>query len=318
MATRTPHYDKELQKFLDDNPEIGRTSLGPKDIGPLREAFVSEGGDSLIAGRELDLEEWTVVARDGSTIPVSTIRKKKSTRPKAALFHIHSGGMVAGDRFIGMQMVADWVVSHDLVCTTVDYRLSPENQFPVPLHDCYDALTAFAGNLNEETPLVLVGMSAGGGLAAGLAQMALDTAGPNIAGQLLMCPMLDYRNSSVSSNQFQNLGLWDKGSNDTGWNAYLGDKRKSNSPPAYGSPSHRRDLRGLPSTFLDSGALEVFRSEIISYGESLAAADVPVELHIWPGAFHGFDLAHPTAQISQEAIQSRERWLLRLIERSIR
>ncbi len=156
-------------------------------------------------------------------------------------------------------------------------------------------------------------MSAGGGLSAGLSMMARDLDGPQLGGALLMCPMLDYRNDSASSYQFQNLGLWDKGSNDTGWNAYLGDARASGTVSPYASAFHAHNLSDLPPTFLDVGTLEVFRSEIVAFAEKLAQADVPVELHMWQGAFHGFDLTYPEAQVSKEAIQARENWLLRLL-----
>ncbi len=314
MTTPAPRYDSELQEFLDNHPEVERRSLLPEGIGPLREAFVSGGSAGLLAGRGIDLREWSTVARDGHELAMTTIHKTSSTTPRAALFHIHSGGMIAGDRYIGMDLMADWVDKHDLVCATVEYRLAPEHPFPTPLEDCFDALLAFQKTLTEDIPLVIVGMSAGGGLSAGVAQMAKDTGGPALAGQLLMCPMLDYRNDSASSHQFQDLGLWDKRSNDTGWDAYLGEKRSSGGSLLYASPLHHPDLTQLPPTFLDVGTLEVFRSEIVSYAEKLAAADVPVEFHLWMGAFHGFDLTYPDAQVSREAIQAREQWLLRLLK----
>ena len=314
MTLPAPRYDLELQRFLDNQPEIERRSLSPEGIGALREAFVSSGGAGLLRGRNIELSEWSTPARDGHDLAMTTIRRRSAEAPRAALFHIHSGGMIAGDRYIGMDLMADWVQRHNLVCATVEYRLAPEHRFPTPLEDCFDALVAFHKTLSEDIPLIVVGMSAGGGLSAGLTEMVKDTEGPELAGQLLMCPMLDYRNDSASSEQFQDLGLWDKRSNDTGWNAYLGEQRGSSGVPLYASPSHHPDLSGLPPTFLDVGTLEVFRSEIVAYAEKLAQADVPVELHMWMGAFHGFDLTHPEAQLSREAMDAREKWLLRLLK----
>jgi acetyl esterase/lipase len=298
MAPHSPRYDSELQAFLDTNPDIKRTSLTPDGIAPLREEFVSLGLEGLMGNRSLDATETVVLARDGHPLRMTTIRAKDSEAPRAALFHIHSGGMMVGDRFIGMDLMADWVQRHNLVCASVEYRLAPENPDPTPLNDCYDALVDFADSLDAQIPLIVAGMSAGGGLSAGLSLMSRDLNGPKLAGTLLMCPMLDYRN---------------KGSNDTGWNAYLGDTRFSGTVSPYASPFHAEDLSGLPPTFLDVGALEVFRSEIAGFAEKLAQADVPVEFHMWMGAFHGFDLTYPEAQVSQEAMKARERWLLRLV-----
>lgn len=298
---------------MDDNPAIDRSSLTPAGISTLREEFVSAGVSTFRDNPDLSVEEWTATASDGAPLAMTTIRPARSREPQAAIFHIHSGGMIAGDRFIGLDLMAEWVIRHDLVCASVEYRLAPEHPFPTPLNDCYDGLLAFVETLTTDTPLLVAGMSAGGGLSAGVSLRARDEHGPEIAGQLLMCPMLDYRNDSASSQQFRNLGLWDHGSNTTGWDAYLGPQWRDRSVSAYASPSHASTLTGLPPTFLDVGALEVFRSEIVDFAERLAIADVPVELHLWAGAFHGFDLTHPAASVSGEAMAAREQWLTRLL-----
>lgn len=318
MNSKAPRYEAQLQQYLDDHPEVDRTSLTPEKIAPLREAFVSLGVEGLVANRNIAATDWKVKARDGHELEMTTITKKGSTSYKGALFHIHSGGMIAGDRFIGMEMVADWVEEFDLIATTVEYRLSPQFQDPYPIQDCFDALKEFAATLDPNVPLIVVGMSAGGGLSAGVAHMAKDLGGPKLSGQLLMCPMLDESNSSASSKQFSSLGLWDRESNDVGWNALLGDRRHTDKVTHYASPAKAKDLSGLPPTFLDTGVLEVFRSEIVEYAERLAVAEVPVELHMWSGAFHGFDLSYPDAEVSKLALNARKMWLGRLLKGHMR
>lgn len=306
--------------MLDSSPEIARVPLRAEDIQALREKFVSSGAQSLREGRNVDVSESFALARDDAHLLTTTVSKEGVSRPKAALFHIHSGGMVAGDRLIGMELMADWVGAFDLVCTSVEYRLAPEHPDPTPVNDCYDGLVSFSQDILErhgDIPLIVVGMSAGGGLAAGITLMARDAGGPAIAGQLLMCPMLDESNDTASSHQFSELGLWDRESNDTGWNALLGGRRRARDVSPYASPARAENLSGLPPTYLDVGALEVFRSEIASYAERLAAAEVPVEFHLWAGAFHGFDLTFPDALVSQLAIASRKMWLERLLEGNI-
>jgi len=320
MSANTPKYDRELQNMLDSSPEIARVPLRAEDIQALREKFVSSGAQSLREGRNVDVSESFALARDDAHLLTTTVSKEGVSRPKAALFHIHSGGMVAGDRLIGMELMADWVGAFDLVCTSVEYRLAPEYPDPTPVNDCYDGLVSFSQDILErhgDIPLIVVGMSAGGGLAAGITLMARDAGGPAIAGQLLMCPMLDESNDTASSHQFSELGLWDRESNDTGWNALLGGRRHARDVSPYASPARAENLSGLPPTYLDVGALEVFRSEIASYAERLAAAEVPVEFHLWAGAFHGFDLTFPDALVSQLAIASRKMWLERLLEGNI-
>jgi acetyl esterase/lipase len=320
MSANTPKYDRELGSMLDSSPEIARVPLRAEGIEALREKFLSSGTASLLGGRDVDVSESFVLARDKARLLTTTVSKKGVSRPRAALFHIHSGGMIAGDRLIGMELVADWVDAYDLVCVSMEYRLAPEHPDPTPVNDCYDGLVSFSQDILErhgDIPLIVVGMSAGGGLAAGIALMARDFGGPAIAGQLLMCPMLDESNDTASSHQFSELGLWDRESNDTGWNALLGGRRHANDVSAYASPALAKNLSGLPATYLDVGALEVFRSEVGAYAERLAAAEVPVEFHLWAGAFHGFDLAFPDALVSRLAIASRKMWLERLLEGNI-
>ena len=220
--------------MLDSSPEIARVPLSAEGIPALREKFVSSGAESLWEGRNVVLSESFALARDEAHLLTTTVSKEGVSRPRAALFHIHSGGMVAGDRLVGMELMADWVDAFDLVCTSVEYRLAPEHPDPTPVNDCYDGLVSFSQDILERhghIPLIVVGMSAGGGLAAGITLMARDEGGPAIAGQLLMCPMLDESNDTASSHQFSELGLWDRESNDTGWNALLGGRRRARRQP---------------------------------------------------------------------------------------
>ena len=112
---------------------------------------------------------------------------------------------------------------------SVEYRLAPEHPDPYPVEDCYAALVWTAEHADElgidPARLVIVGASAGGGLAAGTTLLARDRSGPALAGQVLIYPMIDDRNDTASSHQVVGEGVWDRTSNDTGWDALLGDRR---------------------------------------------------------------------------------------------
>ncbi|WP_425551844.1 alpha/beta hydrolase fold domain-containing protein [Herbiconiux moechotypicola] len=123
-------------------------------------------------------------------------------------------------------------------------------------------------------------MSAGGGLAAGIALLARDRQGPALLGQLLICPILDDRDSTVSTLQFDGAGTWDRSSNLTGWTALLGSRRGTPEVSIYAAPARATDLTGLPSTYIDCGSAEVFRDEDVAYASSLWAAGVQAELHV--------------------------------------
>ena len=143
--------------------------------------------------------------------------------------------------------------------------------------------------------------------------MARDHNGPAVFGQVLQSPMLDDRNDTPSARQMRGLGIWDQSSNETGWNALLGDGVPGGpdlSP--YAAPSRAEDLSGLPPTFIDVGTAETFRDEDVAYASRIWQAGGRAELHVWPGGFHGFDMMVPTAAVSQDAKAARVRWLNRL------
>jgi acetyl esterase/lipase len=156
---------------------------------------------------------------------------------------------------------------------------------------------------------MVFGKSGGGGLAAATALMARDRGGPALAHQILIYPMLDDRELTVSS-KYEGV-IWDRTSNRTGWTAMLGEDCGGPDVSPYAAPARATDLRGLPPAYLETGSSEVFRDEIIDYAARLAQAGVPMELHSWAGGYHGFELTAPDAQISRAAIAARTSYLPR-------
>jgi acetyl esterase/lipase len=125
--------------------------------------------------------------------------------------------------------------------------------------------------------------------------------------------MLDDRNETVSSHQIDGIGVWDRGSNDTGWDAYLGDRRKTDAVSIYAAPSRATDLSGLPPAYIDCGSAEVFRDEDVAYASTIWACGGVAELHVWPGGFHGFDMMAPHAAVAIAMRQTRTAWVARIL-----
>jgi acetyl esterase/lipase len=311
-------FEPELASLLPRFAAFAPVLMTADQIEKYR-AMPSPSMAEQIGGRPVQCVDFTIPGYQGADLTVSVISRTDHVRPGPGIYHIHGGGMVMADRFAGAHDLIAWAMKFDAVCVTVEYRRAPEHPDPVPVEDCYAGLqwmASHAGELRIQPERLLVfGGSAGGGLAAGTALLARDRQGPKLAGQLLQCPMLDDRNETVSSYQFQGTGIWDRVSNLTGWTALLGARRGTDDVSIYAAPARARDLSGLPPTFIDVGAAEVFRDEAVAYASAIWAAGGDAELHVWGGAFHGFSQMAPEAAISRAANAAREAWLERLWSR---
>jgi acetyl esterase/lipase len=316
MTTTRPALDPELRELLADMPLMSR--LDPEILAHLRQ-LPSTPLDSLLEHRQVDRREITVPAGDGTPIPLTVLSPADTDRTTAApcVYWIHGGGMVMGDRFSQIDIPLEWLDRFGAVVVSVDYRLAPEATGTVLVDDCYRGLLWIAEHADDlgvdPTRIVVAGASAGGGLAAGVTLLARDLGAPSIAAQLLICPMLDHRNTTTSSRQYSGVpGVWTGEMNAFGWSSVLGDLTDSE-VPAYVSPALAENLSDLPTTYVDTGSAEVFRDEDTDYATRIWAAGGQAELHVWAGGFHGFDALYPQAHISTTARRTRTDWLARAV-----
>jgi acetyl esterase/lipase len=245
-------------------------------------------------------------------------------RPSAAegilpcLYWIHGGGMAAGS-----VDADDWTCegyAHELGCAvvSVEYRLAPEDPYPAPVEDCYAGLRWVAGHGArygiDRRRVGVGGGSAGGGLAAAVVLLARDRGGPEIIFQLLVRPMLDDRNITPSSREFSgDHPVWNREVNIEAWTAYLGQPIGAADVSPYAAPARATDLASLPPAMIQVGQLEVFRDEAILYAMRLMEAGVSTELHVYPGAFHGWDAFAPDATVSRRSVADRMEALRRAL-----
>lgn len=314
-----PPFDPELEQALMALPPDRRGSIRADRIPAIRRsrAALRLSDDALRAGGRVEFEERTVPGPVGAPDIGVLILRRAGEAPHDApgLVHLHGGGMILGDNRSGADALLPWVIEFGAVAVSVEYRLAPEHPHPAPVEDCYAGLAWTAQHAQElgidPDRLAVVGTSAGGGLAAGVALMARDRGGPRLSHQLLFCPMLDDRAATASSQELDGEGIWDRSSNATGWAALLGEAAGGPDVSPYAAPARAADLSGLPPAFIDVGTSETFRDEDLDYAARLCAAGVPVELHLWPGGFHGFTGAAPAAQLSREATAARAAYLRR-------
>jgi len=313
-----PPFGDELRPVLAKINEMIPPEL---DLERMIQGRTAPRPPSAAAGRladgSLEREDYEAPGLEsGPAVALSVFRRAGRLAGGSAIYFIHGGGMVSGDRS-SIDVVLPLIDQLDAVVVSVEYRLAPEHPDPAPLDDCYAGLVWTASHADEvgfdPSQLVLAGMSAGGGLAAGTALLARDRGGPGLAAQVLMCPMLDDRDQTVSSRQMTGIGVWDSNSNLTGWTALLGDRRGTESVSAYAAPARATDLSGLPPTYIDCGSAEVFRDEAVNYASAIWAAGGVADLHVWAGGFHGFEMFAPDASLSAAARHAREQFLRRTL-----
>jgi acetyl esterase/lipase len=297
-------------------------ALTPDMIPALRQpnpAAPPPPDDELRRGGAFDIAERLVPGPAGAPeVSLLICRPARTAIPGAALYYIHGGGFVhVGDNRTGVPRALDWAEQLGLAVVSVEYRMAPDTAHPGPVEDCYAGLVWTADHAGElgidPDRIVIAGGSAGGNLAAAVTLMARDRGDPALAGQMLICPMLDDRNDTPSARQMAGLGVWDRTSNETGWTALLGAAPGGPDVSPYAAPARAADLSGLPPAFVDVGSAETFRDEDVTYASRIWQAGGVAELHVWPGGFHGFSSFVPQAALSQEAVAAQLNWLRRLL-----
>ncbi len=250
------------------------------------------------------IEDRAAPGPEGSPdVLVRLYRPEGLTRPAAALYWIHGGGMVLGDIAMNDPYCANIASELNALVASVEYRLAPEHPFPAPLEDCYAGL-AWLWREREALGLdadriAIGGASAGGGLAAGVALAARDRGEIALCFQLLVYPMLDDRNVTRSSHAITDGRTWNREANLAGWNAYLAGNGGGEGVSPYAAPARAMDLAGLPPAYINVGDLDLFVDEDVAYARALADAGVPAELHVYPGAYHGSNSSVPTSTLSR-------------------
>jgi len=298
--------DPELLSFLDSFPPF---ELSDAALPAIRKwiSEMSPSPDPVMMTRGL-MERVVVPTTEMSPgIPIVIFRPAMASSPLPAILHMHGGGYVfgapEGDAAKHLGMVAEL----DCVIVSVDYRLAPETRFPGPLEDCYAALKFLHEHAAElgvdRTRIAVSGDSAGGGLAAALALLARDRGEVKLVFQHLIYPMLDDRTCVGDlPNPYAGEFLWTRHHNIFGWVSLLGAAPGSDGVSPYAAAARAQDLSGLPPAYISVGALDLFLEEDTTYARRLLRAGVAVELHVYPGAYHGFDFVKGAA-VSDRARQ---------------
>ncbi|MER5650517.1 alpha/beta hydrolase [Streptosporangium sp. NPDC002524] len=245
---------------------------------------------------DMEIEDRTVPGD-----PEVTVRIYRPHRARGAVVWSHGGGFVMGDVDTEHPWAIRLAEASGAVVISVGYRLAPEHRFPAALDDAYAVLNWAAGHAAElgvdPERIAVGGHSAGAGIAAATALRARDQGGPRIRFQLLNQPSLDDRQETWSARHFTDTPWMNRDKVTVAWRHYLGSTPAS----PYAAPARATDLSGLPPAYIATAELCPNRDEDISYALRLLEAGVSVELHQWPGTFHGSQ-AILSAEVSQRQI----------------
>jgi acetyl esterase/lipase len=304
----TPAYE-----FDPELAEIAALAVNPAPTDPVaaREEMAglmaSMQWDIDVSG--LDIDDRTIPGPPGD--PDVTVRvyrpKARAAECVPAVLYIHGGGFYVGSIDTEHGGAARMSQELAVVVVSVEYRLAPEHPFPAGLEDCYAALVwlhAQADELGVDTERVAInGGSAGGGLAAGLALLARDRGGPAICFQFLGIPELDDRLETPSMQQFHDTPMWSRPQAVRSWEWYLGDAYGTDDVSPYAAPARATDVAGLPPAYISTMEFDPLRDEGIHYALKLMAAGVQVELHSFPGTFHGSAMVQHAAVTKREGVE---------------
>ncbi|WP_046300482.1 alpha/beta hydrolase [Mycobacterium sp. UM_Kg27] len=262
---------------LDDGAEAARRAMRNLPHRPVHPELPSE--DRVIDG-------------PGGALPIRIYRPAGTESGGApVVVFFHGGGFVAGDLDTHDGTARMHAVDAGAVVVSVDYRLAPENLFPAAVEDAMAATEWVADHATElgvdPSKLAVAGDSAGGNLAAVVCQLARDAGGPAIAFQLLWYPATTYDGSLPSFTENANAPIIDSAAIAALTRAYAGDLDLT-SPPANLAPARAENLAGLPPAYIAVAGHDPLRDDGIRYGELLAAAGVPVQVHNAETLVHGY------------------------------
>ncbi|CDP83388.1 MULTISPECIES: alpha/beta hydrolase [Mycolicibacterium] len=285
--------DPALQGFAE-----ARTDLSTEQLGVVRTSLDQRRRD---AAQALDTPGVEIVgarvALGRRTIAVRIYRGGPS--PSPAVVYCHSGAFVLGNLDTDQLQCVELARRARCTVISMDYRLAPEYPYPAAFDDAMVVLN-WAATLADELDIdagriAVAGSSAGGALAALLAQHSAAGSAPPVVFQALHQPVLDDRPTS-SKEEFTDTPGFDGPATGAMWRHYAGAREV----PETAVPARSATLAGVAPALITCSELDPLRDEALDYARRLLDEDVATELHLFPGTCHGFDSLLPDWEVSQQ------------------
>jgi acetyl esterase len=304
--------DPELASYLDEPfPNDLDDVVGTRAI--LATRLAEEMSERSPTPDHLSWRDEVIDGSDGTALALRIYVDNTSSAPYGALLFLHGGAFVFG----GLESEHDRCLTladgSGCVVVSVDYRLAPEHPFPAAAEDATCALQwlfEHAASLGVDSSRIGVGgASAGGALAALTVLRARDNESTPLRAQLLIYPVTDDRANDRSMIQFEHSEPWDGERTKKMWPLYLADAAAQASP--YASPARATDLTRLPVTYILVAEEDPLRDQALDFAQRLLNAGVSIDLRIFAGTYHGFDVVAPNARLSQMALTEERDFVCR-------
>lgn len=297
MKNLPPNLHPELQSIASKIPDI---TFSAKNLGRIR--FFSRFLKGQKPEDVIITNLFIPTDTKKTDLRLRVYRPKSMTAPAPVMVWLHGGGYIMGLPEQDDPCCIDYTRELGMTVVSVDYPLAPEHPFPDALEGSYRALEWVASHAAElgvdPHRIAIGGASAGGGLAAALAQFALDLDEIQPAFQLLVYPMLDDRTVLRAGKQV--YPVWNLESNRFGWESYLRTPCGMERASPFSVPARLSDLSGLPPAWIGVGTLDLFHDEDVAYAQRLRDCGVDCEVTIVPGVFHGFDTIAQKTQVAKD------------------
>jgi acetyl esterase len=242
----------------------------------------------------------------GPAGPVRVRRYRPKGRVSGTCVYMHAGGWVIGDLETGDALCRRIAAGAHCEVVNVDYRLAPENSYPVPLDDAFAVLNWTA--IRRAGPIVVAGESAGANLAAACAIRARDAGSPALAGQFLAYPATDHDLTTGSYREVGDLN-WLLSTADMRWfwDHYCPPRVRRDNPLV--SPLRLDDPTGLAPALIYVAELDPLRDEGLAYAARLTAAGIPVQTRRDAGMLHGYLSLAGALPLAAEAVREAAEWI---------
>lgn len=291
-----PSFDK-----ADEKPPIDPILLKVLDAVPFRLST----DDGIDAARqrfrelprrpvhpELRVEDRTIDGPAGSiAIRIYWPPSDSDDETRPVVVYFHGGGFVIGDLDTHDGTARQHAVGADAIVVSVDYRLAPEHPYPAAVEDAWAAtrwVAEHGAELGADTArMAVAGDSAGGNIAAVMAQWARDNDGPGLVFQLLWYPSTMWDSTLPSFAENATAPILDTRALAQFSYLYAGDVGVADPPPGM-APGRAANLAGLPPAYIGVAGYDPLRDDGIAYGKLLAAAGVPAEVHNAETMVHGY------------------------------